>query len=86
MPDFKPATDKHCKTLRRDARQGLPMAASDVLRVFARLDLATQKSEPIDIVIPGDRPTIRPQRVEADDYIHLYPSPAGNYDLAWAKD
>ncbi len=33
------------------------------------LDLQTEQARPIDIVIPGDRPTIRPQRIDVADSI-----------------
>ena len=33
------------------------------------LDLRTQRSRPIDIIIPGDRPTLRPQQVDYAQFI-----------------
>lgn len=42
------------------------------------LDLATEKTQPVEVMIPGDRPMIRPRRVEASDFIMSWDiSPTG---------
>ncbi len=36
------------------------------------LDLATEKTRVVEVIVPGDRPHIRPQRIDASDFINGY--------------
>ncbi len=50
------------------------------------LDLGSRKTSVVEVTIPGDRPTIRPKRVDASDYTtwwHI--SPTGKRALAEAR-
>ena len=50
------------------------------------LDLATGETRVLDVMIPGDRPDIRPQRIDADDYIQGWSiSPTGKRGVLQAR-